>query len=228
YWVFEAKTHTYWTADSSRLPAMSRGKWRPVSGEHRSDYKGILVGASGALHASETSQICPFDLSAAKDPQQVDLDNVTVEQFSVQRKYARPIARSGLDQFETQACAALVPGSSRNVHVNVRVEALASEPILLPIWIMAYRYKDETYRFLVNGQTGKSTGKAPTSLMKIAGVAVAIFAVIMLVLFLLGLGGVAGLGMNEIEGKPEYEPAIALVASSIAGSRPGLQNCNTQ
>ena len=188
YWVFEAKTHTYWTADSSHTPAMAKSDWYPVSGEHRGDYRGILVGASGALQPAETSQICPFDISGAKPPDDVDLDNVTVEQFAVPRKYARPIARGGLDQFETQACAALVPGRSRNVRVNVRVEALAGEPMLLPVWIMAYRYKDETYRFLVNGQTGKATGKAPTSIMKIAGVAVAIIAVILLILLLLGLG----------------------------------------
>ena len=198
YWVFEAKTHTYWTADSSRTPALAKSNWYPVSGEHRGDYKGILVGASGALHPAETSQICPFDISAGREPDAVDLDNATVEQFGVGRKYARPIARSGLEQFESEACSALVPGSSRNVHVNVRVEALAGEPILLPVWIMAYRYKNDTYRFLVNGQTGKSTGKAPYSAMKIVATAAVFIAIVLLALLLLaGLGGIGRhLGLN--------------------------------
>ena len=49
--------------------------------------------------------------------------------------------------------------------------------MLLPVWIMAYRYKDQVYRFLVNGQTGHCTGTAPTSYRKIAaviGIAIAI------------------------------------------------------
>ena len=63
-----------------------------------------------------------------------------------------------------------VPGNCRNLKVNVRVEGLTGEPVLLPVWIMAYRYKDQVYRFLVNGQTGQCTGTAPTSYRKIAAV----------------------------------------------------------
>ena len=40
--------------------------------------------------------------------------------------------------------------------------------VLLPVWIMAYRYKEKLYRFLVNGQTGRATGAAPTSILKVA------------------------------------------------------------
>ena len=37
----------------------------------------------------------PFDLAQGVKPEEVDLDNITVEQFSVGRKYARPLARQG-------------------------------------------------------------------------------------------------------------------------------------
>src|SRR5688572_22286147 len=30
YWVFEAKTDTYWTADTSKTPAGARGDWYPL------------------------------------------------------------------------------------------------------------------------------------------------------------------------------------------------------
>ncbi len=187
YWVFKAKVHTYWTADSSSTPPSAKSDWYPVSGEHSCDYDGILVGASGALHPSETARICPFDLAIAREPEAVDLDNVTVEQFGMGRKYARPIAHDGLEQFESEACAALVPGSSRNVHVNLQVESMESEPVLLPVWIMAYRYNDEVYRFLVNGQTGKATGNAPYSTLKIAAVAGVVVAIVLFFLLMLAM-----------------------------------------
>jgi len=172
YWVFQAKTHTYWTADTNRTPMGARGDWYPLAGEHRGDYSGLLVGASGVLTPRETSEICPFDLDAGVGPDEVDLDNVTVEQFGLPRKYARPLAREGLEQLETEACdKAYVPGRSRNVHVNVRIEELAGEPVLLPVWIMAYRYGEQTYRSLINGQTGRATGQAPVSWRKILLVA---------------------------------------------------------
>ena len=181
YWVFEAKTHTYWTADTSRTPAGARGDWYPLSGEHHGEYAGLLIGASGALSPAETAAICPFDLGPGVAPDEIDLDNVAVEQFSVPRKYARPLARQGIESLEAAACTArYVPAKARNVNVNTRIEGLASEPVLLPVWIMAYRYNEKVFRFLVNGQAGKCTGTAPISYKKIAiAVGIAVGAVIL-------------------------------------------------
>jgi len=188
YWVFEARTHTYWTADTSRTPPGARGDWYPLSGEHRGSYSGLLIGASGALSAQETSQIAPFDLAAGVAAAEADLEDVTVEQFSLPRKHARPLARQGLENAEAQACqSAYVPGRARNVHVNVRIEAMSSEPVLLPVWIMAYRFGDRLYRFLVNGQTGRSTGQAPISWTKVT-IAAAFVVVVAIVLVMICSG----------------------------------------
>ena len=191
YWVFRAQTHTYWTGDTNQTPPGARGDWFPLSGEHRGNYSGLLIGASGALTAQETSEIAPFDLATAVAPEEVDLENVTVEQFSIPRKYARPLARQGLEAGEAQACQrAYVPGKARNVHVNVRIEQMAGEPVLLPVWIMAYRFRDRVFRFLVNGQSGKAAGQAPTSLAKVAvAVAVAVVGAAALVALCAGLFG---------------------------------------
>lgn len=168
YWIFAATAHTHWTADTSHVPAGARASWYPISGDHQQHYENVLVGASGALTPAETNALCPFDLRQAVPPEQVDLSNVVYEPFLVQRKYARPQAIAGFEQLELAACRALVPGSARNVHVAVLLEGLVSRPVLLPVWIMAYQYRDHTYRFLVNGQTGRHTGEAPFSYSKLA------------------------------------------------------------
>jgi hypothetical protein len=56
---------------------------------------------------------------------------------------------------------------------------------------MAYRYRDHVFRFIVNGQTGKSTGQAPVSFRKIGavvGIAAAVIALILFWLFIVGGG----------------------------------------
>jgi hypothetical protein len=189
YWVFSAKTFTYWTADSSQTPAGARASWFPLSGQHHGEYRGVLIGASGALTPAETGAICPFDLGAGVAPQKIDLDNAVVEQFRVQRKYARPLAQQGLENLESQACCQYVPGRCRNMHANVRVEDLAAEPVLLPVWIMAYRYRDQVYRFVANGQTGHCAGTAPRSWQKIA---VAVGAILLAIVVALTCTGIVG------------------------------------
>lgn len=175
YWSFAAKTWTYWTADSSDVPWSARGDWRPVTGEHFGQYNGVLIGASSVLTPAETQTLCPFNLSLSQPAEQVDLSQWVVEQVKVQRKFARPQARLALEALERSACQKYVPGRSRNVKVNVRLSAMEGHPVLLPIWILAYQYKGQLYRFLINGQTGRHVGEAPVSWWKILGVGAAIF-----------------------------------------------------
>src|SRR5262249_55182696 len=77
----------------------------------------------------------------------------------------------------------VVRGKWRKMRGNLRITNLASRPMLLPVWIMAYRYRDQVFRFLANGQSGRSTGQAPVSYRKI-GAAIAIAAIIILLILL--------------------------------------------
>jgi hypothetical protein len=209
YWVFQADTHTYWTADTDRTPPTARGNWYPLSGEHHGKYSGLLIGASGALTPAETHAICPYDFGEGVAPEKVDLKNSIVEEFSRQKKYARPLATESLENLETQACSAeYVPGTARNVHVNVEITEMAGEPVLVPVWIMAYRFRDRLFRFLVNGQTGRATGQAPISMAKIF-VAVAIALIIIAVFFLLSLTafGAIAASVAPIGGRPNHYSA---------------------
>jgi hypothetical protein len=92
-----------------------------------------------------------------------------------------------LERLERAACQPSVPGRCRNLKVNVRLEGLSSSTVLLPVWIMAYRYREQVYRFLVNGQTGRATGQAPVSWKKVAA-AIAVVALLAFMLCLIFLG----------------------------------------
>jgi len=185
YWVFAAETFTYWSADTSSVPFGACASWAPMSGEHHGNYTGLLVSASGALTYEETAAIAPFDLSTGVPTAQVDLTQTIHEQFSVPRKSARPLAKQGLEALDQQACAQYVPGSCRNLKTNTRIAGLTSEPLLLPIWIMAYQYEGHVYRFLLNGQSGRATGQAPESWRKkivVFGLVAALVAIVIALL----------------------------------------------
>ena len=189
YWIFSAKTFTFWTADSSNVPWGARGDWMPVTGHHKSNYHGVIVGASSVLTQSETSSICPYNLDVATPAGEAKLDSYVVEQFRVQRKYARPLARANIEALEREACRRYVPGRARNVKVNVRLEEMIGRPVLFPVWILAYQYQGEVYRFLANGQTGKHSGTAPVSWQKIiTWIAVVIILIVLAILLVGSLG----------------------------------------
>ena len=86
---------------------------------------------------------------------------------------------------ETPASAAAVPGDThRNLQVQTEFSEVGYKGALLPVWIAAYQYGGKTYRFLVNGATGKVAGKAPVSWPKIL---IAVGAVLLLLLIFANL-----------------------------------------
>jgi hypothetical protein len=140
------------------------------------------------LTPNETWELGPFDLSRGLPPDQVDLENAIYEPVRVQRKYARPVARQLLEDLDRQACQAYVPVSCRNLQVNVRLAGMVSEPVLVPVWIMAYTYRSRVFRFLINGQSGKATGHAPTSWSKVTLLILGVLLAIVLMILLANLG----------------------------------------
>jgi hypothetical protein len=215
YWVFDAQTHTFWTADTDQTPPGARSQWYPVSGQRDGQQGGLLIGASAALTPQETSDLRPFDLSAAVSPDEVDLNNAIYEQFSVPRKYARPQARRALESLELRDAVPDVPGGSRNLKVNTRFTDLMSQPVLLPVWIMAYRYRERVFRFLVNGQTGRSTGQAPVSWQKIS--LAVVIAVLAILLFLVLARISRGADHLTVDVRPDFnaQPSICYIGGVI-------------
>lgn len=176
FWRFRAKTHTYFTGDSSKTPPFARADWCPVFGERRGTVEDVLVLASGSLAPGELDDISPFDFSRGKPYTREDLRSHAVEDFGLSRRGARDRARLQMLEIERSHAAGEIPGRSRNVHVNTVFSDFRSDPVLVPVWINAYRYREETFRFLVNGQSGKVTGRAPFSWLKLALVVGAVLA----------------------------------------------------
>jgi hypothetical protein len=56
--------------------------------------------------------------------------------------------------------------------VETRYGRFTFKHVLLPAWVSAYRYRDKVYRFVVNAQTGETSGEAPLSGWKVAGLVV--------------------------------------------------------
>ena len=57
--------------------------------------------------------------------------------------------------------------------------------LLAPIWLASYKYRDQVYNIVINGQTGKVAGKTPISVIKVL-IAIAIAIAVLAVIIYLG------------------------------------------
>ena len=53
------------------------------------------------------------------------------------------------------------------LHISTLDHEMSGRPLLLPVYIGAFRRKEKVYRVVINGQTGARTGTMPVSWVKI-------------------------------------------------------------
>ncbi|MDP2342029.1 MAG: hypothetical protein Q8O67_13810 [Deltaproteobacteria bacterium] len=77
---------------------------------------------------------------------------------------------------------ARIGGDEQRVHSQqTHFSALTFKHVLLPVWILAYRYEGKPYRVVVNAVTGQVNGERPFSIPKIVAAVVVVALMIFLV-----------------------------------------------
>ncbi|NUQ66066.1 MAG: zinc ribbon domain-containing protein [Pirellulales bacterium] len=186
---FWYRTETYTTRENGKNVTKTRTvretEWWPLAGNHHSYYSGYLVSGSRGLSQPDADRIKPFHLPALRRYVPYFLAGWLCEEYSVRRDEAMDVCRQEFSRQEQAAVAAFLPGDTySDLRVDTEFSRINSDLVLLPIYLLSYRYQDTLYRFLVNGQTGKVAGDKPLSWLKIL-VPVAVAAVLVLVLVLL-------------------------------------------
>jgi hypothetical protein len=175
------KTETYEHTDAEgktekRTRTVTRTEYRPLAGRHVGYCTDVIVSASAGLDNVTLSAVEPFDLRQLRRFSPAVVTGWIHEEFSRTADDCRRMSRS--DAFDTigDKLRRFMPGDSYSDLVwRTSVEWESLDPMLVPVWIFAVRYRDDKppLRIAINGQTGKVAGKAPLSAWKV-GVALAL------------------------------------------------------
>ena len=202
FWTFDAATHNEWTAEAGyyyyvtvevqengRMVSRQeqRVRWERAAGELDLFFDDIPVPASRGVDTTLCRQIEPFPTAELTPYEPSYLSGFLAEENAIDLPEALDSAKNRMRREATAACSREVPGDTqRNLSVDTVFSALAYKNALLPIWIAAYDYHGTPYRFLVNGVTGKCTGTAPWSWVKITLAVLAALVVLMIFLWIKG------------------------------------------
>ncbi len=205
FWTYDASTYSTWTADSgyyyyvtetytayeggkrvTRTRQVRKVRWVPSSGARNDFYNDELIVASKGLDYHLVFKIYPFHLQNLVPYKSEYLSGWLAEEYGINVREGWEIAKDIVKGKERSKCAAEVPGDTyRFLRVNTSFDNLTYKHILLPIWVASYQYKNKTYHFLINGQTGELQGYAPISWIKVGAVAAAVIGIIAGVVYLL-------------------------------------------
>lgn len=188
YWTFDAATRSRYAGqrgdayyETRTVTVMVDGKpqrrqeqvrkirWTPVRGWVGRFFDDVLVLASTALPRRYTDALAPWDLGALQPYRPDYLSGFEAEGYTIALPEGHAIGRQVMAEVIAQDVRRDIGGDDQRIdRIDSTFEDETFKHILLPIWMAAYKYNGKSYRFVVNGQTGKVQGERPWSAWKIA------------------------------------------------------------
>lgn len=174
YWTFDADVSARYTAQGGEYYQDRDGKrqvrWFPVSGQVRHFFDDTLVCASRGVHPRLIQAVEPFPTTSERlkpyDPGY--LSGWTVERYQLDLVGAAQRGRERMMAAIRRMCAQDIRADThRNLQVSAQFERQTFKHVLLPVWLVGYRYGSRDYQVLVNGATGQVAGEYPKSWVKI-------------------------------------------------------------
>ncbi|MDA7428079.1 TFIIB-type zinc finger domain-containing protein [Primorskyibacter aestuariivivens] len=184
YWTFDADTKSRYSGQRGTVyyetrTVMRDGKatqqrvqkirWRSVSGRVARFFDDVLVLASRSLPKKYTDNLEPWDLSALEPYRPEFLAGFRAEGYQVELAEGFSEARHYMDRMIERDVKFDIGGDRQRIHnIDTDISDITFKHILLPVWLAAYKYRGKSYRFVVNGRTGRVQGERPWSAWKIA------------------------------------------------------------
>jgi LSD1 subclass zinc finger protein len=200
YWTFDAATRSryagargdyYYTTrtvtvqvngkSEQRQEQVRHTRWTQASGWVSRTFDDVLVLASQSLPRRYTEALEPWDLGALAAYRPDYLAGFTAEGYTVGLSDGWARGQEIMAGVIHSDVRRDIGGDEQRVdRVDTDYSAETFKHILLPVWMAAYKYNGKTYRFVVNGQSGKVQGERPWSWWKI-GFAVVLAAIVICV-----------------------------------------------
>jgi LSD1 subclass zinc finger protein len=205
YWTYDADANTSYSGERgedyteveeyettengervTRTRTITRTIWYSVSGEVCNCFDDILIVASQSLPKNNIEKLEPWDLQNLIPYSPEFLSGYKAENYQKDLKEGFEEAKIRMEATINQEVLRAIGGNHQRIHyMNSSYHHITFKHILLPLWISAYRYKKEVYRFMINGRTGEVQGERPYSWMKITLAVLAGIAVLALIILFL-------------------------------------------
>lgn len=180
YWTYDAKTKTDYTGQrgdnytvtvgsGNNRRTETRTRWSSVRGSLKNIYDDVLVRATKSLDVGILNKIAHWNTKSLVKYNPSFLSGFVTEKYQVDIKDGFLAAKEIIKKEEEYNVKRDIGGDHQRIDsMNVEFSDVKFKHILLPIYISAFQFKNETFTFYINGVTGNISGKRPYSKVKIA------------------------------------------------------------
>lgn len=196
FWLYDYGANAKIRANCTKVRHARRGDYQYTYTDHfrvyrdiSAEYVKIPADASIKMPDDMMDKLEPFNYNELEDFSMPYLSGYMAEKYNyssdelskrVELRVSDYIISEGRRTIQGYATVAV---SGKNVKLSKRV----AHYVMLPVWMLTYRYKDKEYMFAINGQTGKLVGNRPISVGKCIGWYFGMLAALTLISSLVGV-----------------------------------------
>jgi hypothetical protein len=127
------------------------------------DFINIPMDGSSKMDNTIMESIEPFDMKDAVDFNTAYLTGFLADKYDVEAKDGEERIKQRVSETLDDLMKPSMAGYSSVVSSSKQLQVQHSKAkyVLYPVWMLHTKYKDKTYTFAMNGQTGKMTGTLP-------------------------------------------------------------------
>jgi predicted RNA-binding Zn-ribbon protein involved in translation (DUF1610 family) len=209
YWTYDCETattyhgqrgeayqvpQTYSTIEKGRrvirTRLVTRIRWTPVSGRVLRNFDDILVIASRSLPRQITERLEPWDLDNLVPYREEYLSGFRSEMYQIDLSKGFEQAREIMAGIINDDIARDIGGDFQKISsADTRFGDIRFKHLLLPVWLATFRFHRKSYRFVVNGRTGRVQGERPWSILKLTFAIGAVLVLGLMLIFLMSYYG---------------------------------------
>jgi len=200
FWTYDANTSTDYRGErgvgrreqfrnrAGNLEERIVTDWFAKSGTVGLQFDDVLVPASNTLPPNIAKALTNWDLMNCVAYRKEFLAGFITEIYQRDFRVAIDDAKRQMEIYIVNAIYRDIGGDQQRIQSKTtQYSDLKFKLLLLPVWISAFRFKDQVYRFVVNGRTGQVTGNYPVSTAKVVWIILAVIVLIGL-LYYWGVG----------------------------------------
>ena len=190
FWTFDSMTANsyrgergvhYWvtTGSGENKRRTRRTRWHSARGSFQRFFDDVLVCAATGLPKKQVQALEPWPLQKCRPFNQEILAGYLAETYKISLKKGFGEAKTRIDEALRQDVRRRIGGDEQRIHsISTRHNTLTYKHLLLPVWLLTYRYSEKPYRVVVNAATGEVQGERPYSWVKITLAVLAVLAVV--------------------------------------------------
>lgn len=192
YWTFDARTSSDYVGQRGDDYTVrvddrteTRTRWSHRSGTVRRTFDDVVVPGSAQLTPREARGAGSADLRTAQPYRPEYVAGFSTVRYDVDPPRGLESAKAIMASTIRSDVERAIGGDHQRItSIRTSYAAVMFKLVLMPFWIATYMYAGKQWQVVINGSTGKVTGKFPLSPLKIALTVLAGLVVLVLAIYL--------------------------------------------